>query len=336
MKRSERFLQALSGAPGVSVVTHNFPDPDAIASGWGLKFLVEDRLEVSCRVQAGGIVMRAENLKMVELLAPPLELVEDFGAERDDAIVLVDCQPPGGNHLLSGVSFQAAAVVDHHPPSRERYVCGYRDVRPSMASCATMVAEYLREQDIRPGPELATALFLGMSADVARRPVLTPADQRAARFLARDVDFNLFITINNAPYPRIVYRRFSDALQIACMVGDTVVCHATEVESPAGMAGLADLLIRCEEVNAVLVTAPIGGHCFLSVRSTRPNHHAGDMAAALTEGLGSGGGHEQRAAGRVPLHGDSSLESVQSELYRRWIERLGLSGAPPVPFLNLP
>jgi hypothetical protein len=56
------------------------------------------------------------------------------------------------------------------------------------------------------------------------------------------------------------------------------------------MATLADFIARCEGVNTVLITAPIKNDYFITVRSRKPDRHAGELAEALTSGLGSGGG----------------------------------------------
>src|SRR5690606_25783102 len=100
----------------VVVVTHDNPDPDAIASGWGLSVLIRERLRKPVRLVAGGAIIRAENLRMVELLRPPIELLERIETSDNCAAVLVDCQPTGVNHLLTSSRLQPTAVIDHHQP----------------------------------------------------------------------------------------------------------------------------------------------------------------------------------------------------------------------------
>jgi nanoRNase/pAp phosphatase (c-di-AMP/oligoRNAs hydrolase) len=296
MKRSKRFLEAIQGFESVVILTHSYPDPDAMASAWGLKTLIETTVRIPCRVIARGAVPHAENIKFIELLCPPLELVDVYNPKANDKIVFVDCQPTAGNHLLSNIATEAAAVIDHHSHATKPFKCIFRDVRPRSASCSTIVADYLREQSIRLDTKLATALFLGVSTDISKRPILTSADQRAARFITRDVDFNLVLAIQNAPYPRKLYRRLSDALQLTRVIGDTAICFRAVVDSPTDMAVLADFIARCEGLSAVLIAASIGNNYFITVRSRTPDWHAGKIAQVLTSGLGSGGGHNGRAA----------------------------------------
>ncbi|MDA8138069.1 MAG: DHH family phosphoesterase [Desulfobacteraceae bacterium] len=334
MKRSDRLLKAVATFNRAVVITHNYPDPDAMASAWGLKILIESKILVPCRVLAGGSILRAENLKFLELLEPPLELVETYAPTSDEALIFVDCQPGNGNHLLSNQSIKAAAVIDHHPPAQAKPRSLFRDVRSGVASCSTLVTAYLLEQSIHPKAKLSTALFLGVSSDIARQPILTPIDQRAVRGLAKEIDFNLAIKIQNAPYPRTLYQRFHDALESTQLIGGTAVCLATKADSPAGMAGLADILIRCDEVHAVLLVARIGNDCFITVRGRSQDRHAGELAEALTRAMGSGGGHADRAAGKITITAERGVEEIQAELLRRWRVILDLGAIGAVPFLD--
>jgi nanoRNase/pAp phosphatase (c-di-AMP/oligoRNAs hydrolase) len=115
MKRSERFLEAVKGFKSIVILTHNYPDPDAMASSWGLKTLIEKAIRIPCRIIAGGALLHAENIKFAEMLCPPLELVDTYHPNDNDKIVFVDCQPTAGNHLLGNTATEAAAVIDHHP-----------------------------------------------------------------------------------------------------------------------------------------------------------------------------------------------------------------------------
>jgi nanoRNase/pAp phosphatase (c-di-AMP/oligoRNAs hydrolase) len=334
MKRSERFLETLKGFESIVILTHSFPDPDAIASAWGLKTLIETSVRIPCRVIAGGDVLHAENIKFVEMLCPPLELVVAYHPDVNDKIIFVDCQPTAGNHLLRNQAIEAAAVIDHHPHVKKHFKCLFRDIRPRSASCSTIIADYLREQSIRPDTKLATALFLGVSTDIAKQPILTSSDQRAARFIIRDVDFNLVLAIQNAPFPRKLYRRLSDALQLTRVIGDTAICFGAVVDSPADMAVLADFIARCEGLTTVLITAPIGNDYFITVRSRKPGWHSGELAEALTSDLGSGGGHAERAAGSIPMTNEYFNQDLKDELLRRWKSHLKLTDIPELPFLT--
>lgn len=111
--RPERFLRSLAQARRVAVITHDHPDPDAIAASWGLVRLVETQLRIPARAYAGGAVFRAENRTMVDLLKPPLDIVDRIEIDEGTEIVVVDTQYPA-LFARSDLPTTCAALIDHH------------------------------------------------------------------------------------------------------------------------------------------------------------------------------------------------------------------------------
>ena len=169
MRRSDRLLQVLAEYERVAVITHDTPDPDAIAAGWAVYVLVRERLKKAVRLIGGGAIVRAENVHMLKLLRPPLELLNKYAPEPGCAPVLVDCAPEGANHLLGGGVTQPVAVIDHHQSVRLHVRVRYRDNRPRAAAAATMAAGYLREQAVQPSAELATAMLYAVRTESSGR-----------------------------------------------------------------------------------------------------------------------------------------------------------------------
>ena len=58
--RSEQLLQAFSDYQHVLVVMHDNPDPDAIAAGWAIVWLVQEKLGKKARLVGGGEIIRAK------------------------------------------------------------------------------------------------------------------------------------------------------------------------------------------------------------------------------------------------------------------------------------
>src|SRR5437879_3810958 len=80
--RSERLLSILTPFRSVVVVSHVNPDPDSLASMLGLKMLIESCLQgkpVTLTVE--GMIARAENRAMVELIRIPLTPVENVNVD---------------------------------------------------------------------------------------------------------------------------------------------------------------------------------------------------------------------------------------------------------------
>src|SRR6476469_10765896 len=78
LRRSDRFLAGLMDAPRVTFVSHVQPDPDSLGSMLGLAHLVECRLGKPTRMTRDGLINRAENRAMVELLGLDLIAVEEI------------------------------------------------------------------------------------------------------------------------------------------------------------------------------------------------------------------------------------------------------------------
>src|SRR6516225_7897524 len=112
-RRSDRFLAGLASFNGVTFVSHVHPDPDSLGSMMGLAHLVETRLSKPTRLTRDGLISRAENRAMVEILRVDLIPVEEIEWTAGDAVVMVDSQPNTGRHSLDN-DLPLYAVIDHH------------------------------------------------------------------------------------------------------------------------------------------------------------------------------------------------------------------------------
>src|SRR5437762_13389259 len=76
-RRSARFLAGLADATAVTFVSHVQPDPDSLGSMLGLAHLVETILDKPTRVTRDGLISRAENRALVEVLDMDLVPIEE-------------------------------------------------------------------------------------------------------------------------------------------------------------------------------------------------------------------------------------------------------------------
>ena len=199
LRRSARFLSAVGPFEQVVIVMHDNPDPDAIATGWAIHRLVRERCGLPVRLVAGGEIVRAENRHMVELLNPPIELVEELDCPSNAAIVLVDCGVEATHHLLCGEHAWPTAVIDHHETSRSADLA-FTDIRPNVAASATIAASYLRSESVEPGTELATALLYAMKTETRGGETSYSAlDRRVLNWLTRRADPELLSRDRRCP-----------------------------------------------------------------------------------------------------------------------------------------
>ncbi len=331
--RVQRFLSALEGAPEVFILTHENPDPDAIASGWGLAVLVDQKLQVPVHLIAGGVISRAENRALVDTLRPPLRLVESWSPPEHAALVVVDVAflP----RLASmPVQFPLAAVVDHHEPEKKnqrQFSFRFRDVRPKVVAASSMVAGYLRECGIQPSAPLATALTYGIYSDAkASFAKFTRADTLALSWLVQFSDQEALRRIENATLPRKYFEDFLLALE-NCFIYDKVgLCFLPQASCVEAVGEFADLLIRCQDIDRLLCAARIIDRVLFSARTTTQGGNAVEFLGKTFKGEAgaSWGGHEHRAGGSIDLkQSPLSPSDVEAKIRQNWLLANGMDGS---------
>ena len=301
---------------------HDNPDPDAIASGWAIHALIEEKLARAARLVGGGAIVRAENRHMVELLQPPIELVNDLGDCDHTATILVDCGLEASNHLLSRDDVYPVAVIDHHLNGQRKSGVPFCDIRSDVAASATIAASYLREQQIDPGAKLATALTYAIRTETRGSETHYSAlDRKIVPWLTERSEPSLLADIESAPLARDYYGDLVLAMQNTFVYDDAALCLLPRASGAEIVGEVADLLVRCEAIRRVLCGAAIGNDLLVSVRTDRDAGDAAKLLQTTLEGLGGGGGHGHRAGGKIRgvAHGTKISEDLQADLRTRWL-----------------
>src|SRR5262249_50699618 len=167
--RSERLLSTLAAYRRVVLVSHVNPDPDALASMLGLKTLVDQCLPGRTVVLTyDGMIARAENRAMVNLVPIPLCAVESVPIGGGTAIVMVDSQPGTGRRFSEQNT--PTVVIDHHETPGVLTGVQFLDIRPDLGATSTMVTGYLLERHVALSPKLATALLYGIESEIEGYP----------------------------------------------------------------------------------------------------------------------------------------------------------------------
>ncbi len=319
--KSTRLVEALREFRQLLIITHDNPDPDAIASGWAVRCLIKERLGRTARLIGGGGIVRAENRHMVKLLNPPIELVDELTIEDGTAAILVDCSSSTANHLLSDTHLKPAAVIDHHEMNGERVRLPFRDIRPKVAASATITAGYLREQGMLPSRDLATALLYGITTETQGSEThYSLLDRRIVTWLSEMADPAKLAEIESAPLTRGYFGDLVLALQTTFIYDDVAICFLPRAEGAEIIGEVADLLVRCEQIRRVLCAAIVDGDLYLSVRTDRDAGNAAELVQRALENLGMGGGHQHRAGGKILTQQcNCTTEQLYDQLRNRWL-----------------
>jgi|SRR5262245_60664835 len=320
---SDRFLAGLQDAPRVTFVSHVQPDPDSLGSMLGLDHLVKCRLGIPTRITRDGLINRAENRAMVELLQLDLVPVEDVDFQPGEAVVMVDSQPNTGRHSFGQVPLYA--VIDHHTTPGDLEDVPFVDVRPTLGATCTLVTRYLIEHDVPVPTRVATALMYGIETEVSGYPrEATPMDDGALHFLFPLADKDILARIRNARLPHSHFEVLLQALQSSFIYERLIISWVSNLPQPEQAAEVVDFMVRFDKVDWALCGGVCGDKLVLSLRTSLHGAQAGELLRQVVGKLGKAGGHDRRAGGTIPLPSDSqnAVEEIQAELRRRFLKAL--------------
>jgi nanoRNase/pAp phosphatase (c-di-AMP/oligoRNAs hydrolase) len=323
-RRSDRFLHGLKDVASVTFVSHVHPDPDSIGSMMGLAHLIEVCLGIPTRLTRDGLISRAENRAMVDLLDLDLIPIEEAAATEGEVFVMVDSQPNTGRHNLS-VDVPLYAVIDHHDTPGDLEGVPFVDVRRSLGATCSLVTSYLMEQNIAVPPDLATALLYGIETELSGYPrEASPLDDGALLYLYPLADKDLLARIRNARLPQSHFECILQALQNSFIYDRLIISWANELPQPELAAEVADFLIRFEEIDWAVCAGVCEDKLILSARAAVEDARAGELLKQVVGKLGRAGGHDRRAGGTIPLPSTSAsaVEQMRGELRRRLLEAL--------------
>ncbi len=281
------------------VLTHDNPDPDALASAILLCTVLRRTWKQRATAAYGGIVGRAENREMVRSLGLELSHVRHLSFRRYQHFALVDTQPRTGNNQLPA-DILPDLVIDHHPVRKPTLAAPFVDIRPAYGATATVLGEYLLAAGTRPSHALATALIYAIRSETQdfSREFTGPDKAIYDRFFPL-ANHRLLARIQNPRLPLAYFGQLHEALERLESVDSLVLSHLDEVDQPDIIPEVADLLLRMEGKTWSLCTGFYRERMYLSIRTTNPHAEAGALMRRLIGRRGKGGGHGRTAGGWI-------------------------------------
>lgn len=303
----------------VYIQTHNFPDPDAIASAYGLQRLLEYR-GIRSTICYKGKIDRYSTGKLLEIIGIELRNVENLEKilTEEDEVILVDAQK--GNSNISNMIGDEIICIDHHPLN-EKYEYCFEDVRPEVGACATIIAQYFFENEIEIDWKIATALTYGIRID-------TNNLSRGVSKLDMEMLYRMYDACRDDVIHMLEHSTlcFQDLLAYSMAISsievyDDISFADTGEECPEALiASVSDFMLALVEVTFSVVYSRRKDGMKLSVRSQRDELDAGKIVGKALEGIGNGGGHASMAGGFVPFAGtDAEAELLLDNIKERFI-----------------
>ena len=282
----------------VYVQTHNYPDPDAIASAFGLQaFLREHGIETILCYE--GKVEKLSTKKMFQIFnisSFPIEEIHDMKPE--DYIIVVDAQKNNAN--ITDFIGDEVACIDHHPVYAQ-YEYQYQDIR-QVGACASIIAEYFKVTGTPLSPQVAAALAYGIKMDTADfTRGSTGFDAEMFSYVFGKADTKLL----NEMYKDVM--EFKDLKAYGAAIDNVHVYDALgfakiPFDCPdALIAIISDFILALDVVTVSVVYAIRSDGIKFSVRSEVEETDAGILTRSALDGIGSGGGHKEMAGGFIPV-----------------------------------
>ncbi len=295
-QRVQQYQRYFSDADRVLILTHNDPDPDAIASGLALRTLLR-RTKQTAIIGTLQPVSRPENQRMLKLLEIGVDTVTPDQFASYEKIALVDVQP----HYFGDALRHVDLVVDHHPETTG-YTAMFKDIRPDFGSTSTILTEHLQAVDIDISERTATAMLYAIKSDTlffnrhANR-----ADLEAFSYLYPLADASLIRKMEGAEITRERLDYVIKAWQQGRMVEHVFCAFLGEPPREDFIPYVADFYLQLEAVQWTVVSGVVNDHMVVSVRNLGYSRNAGDFVRRWFNDIGSAGGHRTMAKAVVPL-----------------------------------
>ncbi len=293
-------LQELEKFNPITIQCHDNPDADTIACGYALFNYFSDKDHDVRLIYSGkNQVQKCNLLLMLEKLNIPLVYVspEESNTEVDGLLITVDCQYGAGN--VTKFPAQQVAVIDHHQIEIENQEMAV--IRPELGSCSTLVWKMLAEAgyELEPKGDIATALYYGLFMDTNQLSELNhPLDRDARDYIAYE------------PTSITQFRNSNLSMNELKIAGEAMLQYKFDQEmnfsvvevqpcDPNILGLIGDFLLQVDKIDNCIVYNENQNGYKLSVRSCVVEVNAAQLAGFLTEGIGSGGGHYEKAGGFI-------------------------------------
>ena len=306
----------------VFIQTHNFPDPDAIASGFGLQYFLGVH-GVESDICYDGKIDKLSTKKMFEVFGISAKSKDEIGDMKpDDYIVVVDAQKLNAN--LTDFIGDEVACIDHHPTFKG---CEYqyKDIR-IVGACSSIIGDYFRQTETELPENIAAALAYGIKMDTADfTRGAYPYDAEVFSYLFERADVHLIndMYMNVMELPDL--KAYGAAIDSIVLEGEVGFAKIPFDCPDALIAIISDFILSLDVVTVSIVYAMREDGIKFSVRSEIDRVDAGKVAAISLEGVGNGGGHRGMAGGFIHKNRIQELgKDMDENIRKRFMKHIEL------------
>lgn len=282
----------------IFIQTHNFPDPDALGSAYGLSKLFEHFQVTSTLCYDGKIDTLSTRRILEEFQIEIYSRSQIRKMTEKSPIILVDTQKSAGN--VTDLVGDEIACIDHHPTVVE-IDYQFKEVR-MVGACCTIIAEYFQRLRLVPDPKTATALLYGIKMDTNQfTRGVTELDIEMYAFLNPYIDEALLRSVSSNTLEFSDLSAFGAVFQTIRVFDKIGIAYIPFSCPDALIAMISDFILDLNEVDFVIVYSKRDTDWKFSVRSEDACLDAGEIIHETFLGIGSGGGHSCMAGGIIPI-----------------------------------
>lgn len=314
----EKLIQAIRNVKKggkVFIQPHNIPDPDAIASSFGLMCFLESQ-GIKAEIIYVDSIEKANSRNMLEIFGISM-LIKDpeYQLSDDDFIILVDTQLSHSN--VTNLKSNNIAVIDHHRfLGNENY--SFMDVRSDYGACSTIVASYFKESGVTPSMTVATAMLYAIMTDtdnLVRSTNMMDLEMFYWLYKMADLDQIRHLRMNEIGLADL--EAYTRALENIEIYGGT--CFVDIGDCNDSLLGtISDMVFTIENVDIIVSYAKRDDGIKLSIRSGDKKLKANDLVSYIIDNKGAGGGHDEMAGGFISQKEVGLLQNKNFDTYVRY------------------
>jgi nanoRNase/pAp phosphatase (c-di-AMP/oligoRNAs hydrolase) len=316
-----------SNGKELTIFLQDNPDPDAIASGLTLKH-ISKFYDVGSNIYYGGDISHQKNKTLINLLN--IDLIKAKTKEEVMQIVrsagkiaLIEASIPSKNNILPEEGVVPNLIFDHHQVDMSSVKGDFIDIQPNIGATSTIMTKYIRQLNIKPTSQLATALLYGIRTDTNGFTRNTTSDDlSAASYLSPLVDVSILNQLESPPMSLETLDIIGRAIRNREIRGSYLASFVDFINERDALPQAAEMMLQLEGVNTVLIFGINEDKVQLSARSRDTRVNLGLLLQSAFGKLNSGG-HATMAAGTINLGilGDAndrtSLLKVTSDAVRK-------------------
>ncbi|MCL2355966.1 MAG: DHH family phosphoesterase [Defluviitaleaceae bacterium] len=287
-------LSEISPSENIVIQCHDNPDADALASAFALYTYFENAGNKARIIYSGKFEISKPNLlEMLVQLEIPAEFVKP--PANFPFLIVTDAQYGAGN--VTRFDAEKICVIDHHMEEKTERDTGV--INSALGSCSTLVWDLLRKENFPfdKFPNVSSALYFGLFTDTGGlSEIYHPLDR----------DMRDTLVYNRGLIKRLQNTNVS--LAELALAGNALnnfvkndehrfAIFKAEPCDPNILGFISDLALQVDGIDTCIVYNVLPDGAKLSIRCCARDVMASDFAGFLTRGVGSGGGHLDKAGG---------------------------------------